>query len=83
MAQDYRIAYGDLNIGSVDGAAQLDRRITRAARNVCNGMGAMASMQCVARFRSEAMRGLPETSRQDYARSRGNRVLAMVPVVYG
>lgn len=40
-------------------------------------------MQCIARFRSEAMGSVPETSRQDYVRSRGNRVLAMVPVVYG
>ena len=83
VAQDYRIPYGDLNLQSGDGAAQLDRRITRAARNACNRMGPLASMQCIVRFRSEAMRGLPETSRQDYARSRGNRVLAMVPVVYG
>jgi len=82
-AQDYRIAYGDLDLGSADGAAQFDRRVTRTGRQACRTGAPMADAQCVARFRVEAMRLLPDASRQDYARARGGRVLAMVPVIYG
>jgi UrcA family protein len=82
-AQDYRIVIGDLDLGSVSGADAFDARIDDAARRACRGGGPLAEHQCRRRFRAEAMRMLPGVRRDDYARARGGRLLAMVPVIYG
>ena len=83
IAQDYRIAFGDLDLATAEGAAQFDRRVTRAARSACNGIAPLAASSCFVRFRAEARSLLPTDRREDYARARSGRVLAMVPVIYG
>ena len=82
-AQDYRIVIRDLDLGSVAGAAQFDARVDEAADRACNLGAPMPDARCVRRFRAEAMRLLPAARRDDYARARSSRVMAMVPVVYG
>lgn len=82
-AQDYRIVFGDLDLGTVQGAATFDARVGRAANRACRNGAPIPDAQCRLRFRAEAMRQLPESRRDDYARARGGRVLAMVPMIYG
>ncbi|PZQ43984.1 MAG: hypothetical protein DI570_28810 [Phenylobacterium zucineum] len=82
-AQDYRIAFGDLDLASVSGADAFDARVNREARRACRASAPLVEHQCRARFRAEAMRLLPGVRREDYARARGGRILAAVPVVYG
>jgi UrcA family protein len=82
-AQDYRIAIGDLDLGSVSGADAFDARINAVARRACRTGAPLADHQCRARFRAEAMRVLPGARRDEYARARGGRILAAVPVIYG
>lgn len=82
VAQDYPIAYGDLDLGSVEGARMFDQRVNAAARRACRMSGpALLDNQCRDRFRAEALRLLPESRRQDYARAHGARVMAMVTTV--
>lgn len=82
-AQDYRIAFGDLDLASVSGADAFDARVNRVARRACRVGAPIAEHQCRVRFRAEAMRQLPSVRREDYARARGGRILAAVPVIYG
>lgn len=82
-AQDYRIPFGDLDLGSLQGATAFDGRVNDAARRACRLGAPMPDAHCRARFRAEAMRLLPTARRDDYARARGGRILAMVPIVYG
>ncbi|MEQ7156160.1 UrcA family protein [Brevundimonas aurifodinae] len=82
-AQDYRIPFGDLDLASVQGANAFDARVDAASRQACRGGGPLAEHQCRVRFRAEAIRLLPTVRRDDYARARGGRILAMVPVIYG
>jgi UrcA family protein len=82
-AEDYRIAIGDLDLGSVSGADAFDSRINAIARRACRTGAPLADHQCRARFRAEAMRVLPSARRDEYARARGVRILAAVPVIYG
>lgn len=82
-AQDLRIAFGDLDLASPEGAAQFDRRVTRAARRACDGGSPLATAACMVRFRAEAQTLLPEVRRDEYARGRAGRQLAMVPAFYG
>ena len=82
-AQDSRIAFGDLDLGSVEGAAAFDARVNDAANRACRLGAPMPDARCRARFRIEALRQLPAVRRDDYARARGGRVLAMVPAFYG
>jgi UrcA family protein len=82
-AQDHRIVIRDLDLGSVEGAAAFDARIAQAAGRACN-LGVMTlDNHCRRRFRAEAMRQLGPICRDDYARGRASRVVAMVPLVYG
>lgn len=81
VAQDYPIAYGDLDLGSISGARQFDQRVADAARTACRAGGPLPEAQCMRRFRVEAMRLLPESRRQDYARARSTRVVAMVATI--
>jgi UrcA family protein len=82
-AQDHRIVIGDLDLGSLAGAATFDARVNDAATRACRLGAPMPDVQCRVRFRSEAMRQLPAARRDDYARARSGRVLAMVPIFYG
>ncbi len=82
-AQDYRIVIGDLDLGSLAGAAAFDARVRDAADRACRFGAPLPDAACRARFRAEAMRQLPAARRDDYARARSSRVLAMVPVIYG
>ncbi|WP_428151541.1 UrcA family protein [Brevundimonas sp.] len=82
-AQDYRIPFGDLDLGSLEGAAAFDARINAVASRACRFGAPMPDAGCRARFRVEVMRQLPAARRDDYARARGGRVLAMVPILYG
>lgn len=82
-AQDYRIVIRDLDLGSVAGAAAFDARIEEAAGRACNLGAPMMDSGCRRRFRAEVMRQLPDARRDDYARARSSRVLAMVPLIYG
>ena len=74
-AQDYRIAFGDLDLGSTDGAAQFDRRVDQVAQRLCSGGAPLPDAQCVRRVRVEATRLLPNANREDYARARTDRVV--------
>lgn len=83
-AQDYRIAFGDLELGSAQGATAFDRRIDRAMRKHCVRSGSpVIDSRCAVAFRREAMRQLPGEAQAEYARARGGRILVMVPLVYG
>ena len=82
-AQDYRIVIRDLDLGSVDGAAAFDARVAAAADRACTRGAPLPDAQCRIRFRAEALRLLPAARRDDYARARGVRVMAMVPILYG
>lgn len=82
-AQDYRITFGDLDLSSVEGAAAFDARVDDAAARACRGAPAMSGVRCRARFRAEALDGLPQIRRDDYARARTARILAMVPAYFG
>lgn len=82
-AQDYRIPFSDLDLGSLEGAAAFDARVNDAAGRACRLGAPLLDARCRTRFRAEAMRQLPAARRDDYARARGGRILAMVPIVYG
>jgi UrcA family protein len=83
-AQDYRIAFGDLDLGSARGADAFDRRLDRAVRQACGRSGSpVIDSRCAVMFRREAMRLLPGEAQAEYARARGGRLLVMVPLVYG
>lgn len=78
-ASDYRIAFGDLDLGSAHGAARFEQRVDRFARAACETGAPLPDAQCVRRFRVEAMRQLPESLRQDYARARSARIVVRTP----
>lgn len=78
-ASGYRITFGDLDLGSADGAAQFDQRIDRVAQSACRTGAPLPDAQCVRRFRVEALNQLPAARRQDYARARGDRMVARTP----
>lgn len=67
---DYRVVYGDLDLSAADGAARFDRRVDRAARNACATGWRWGEIECRNAFRDEAVRNLPSTHRDDYARGR-------------
>ena len=69
-ASDYRVAFGDLDLGSPAGASQFDRRLARAARSACATGSRTAEAECRAAFRSEVLGLLPAVRLQDYARAR-------------
>lgn len=78
-SQEYRIPFGDLDLGSSDGVARFDQRVDRLARAVCTVDTPLPDAQCVRRFRVEAVRKLPDASRMDYARTRHGRVVVQAP----
>lgn len=82
-AQDSRIRFGDLDLATPEGAARFDRRVDRAARSLCGGQSPLVTTACVTRFKAETQTLLPGARREEYARGRGGRQLAMIPVHYG
>ncbi|WP_162175581.1 UrcA family protein [Brevundimonas bacteroides] len=83
FAQDRAIAFGDLDLASPEGAARFDRRVERAARAACGGRSPLTTAACISRFRDAAEELLPAVRRDEYARGRASRELAMIPVHYG
>jgi len=79
-ASEYRIAFRDLDLGSIAGAARLDQRIESAAEQACLVGAPLADAQCVRRFRIDALRQLPQAHRDNYARARGDRMVVRTPV---
>lgn len=70
-----RIAYGDLNLSTVEGAAALDARIEKAARAYCRnytvaGSRIVRADVCERAVREEVMAQLSATARADYAQAR-------------
>jgi UrcA family protein len=78
---DVRVRIGDLDLSSAGGAARFDERVERRARSACAGRPTIAGMQCREALTRELRDALPARQRQDYARGRSGRVLAMVPNV--
>jgi UrcA family protein len=72
-----RVAYGDLDLSSPTGATAFDARVDRAARRLCGGRVPLSvQVQCRNAVRDEAMSGLPDARRTDYARARrGERLM--------
>lgn len=78
---DVRVRIDDLDLSSSGGAARFDERVERRARNACSGRPTIAGMQCREALSRELRDALPAPQRQDYARARSGRILAMVPNV--
>ena len=72
-ASDYRLAFGDLDLGSARDAAD------RAARAACASGSPLSAARCRRDFQSEVMRLLPQAHREDYARTRTERIVARAP----
>lgn len=82
-ASEYRVAYGDLDLSSSEGAARFDLRVGRAARAACATGSPLVDAQCRSQFRAEATRLLPDDRREDYARARGDRFVVRTPTDQG
>lgn len=67
-ASDLRITYGDLDLTTREGAAQLDTRIRKAANKLCANRTPLESTTCRAAVREEALSNLPAQARIEYAR---------------
>ncbi len=86
-ADPLRIALGDLDLGTVQGAAQLDARIDAAADRLCRdarrpGSRISDRTYCEAAVRAEVMDALPTRARADYART-ADLLSARVPTTAG
>ncbi len=78
-ASEYRVAFGDLDLASSEGAARFDLRVGRAARAACATGSPLVDARCRSEFRAEATRLLPDGRREDYARARGGRIIVRIP----
>ncbi|WP_309628612.1 UrcA family protein [Brevundimonas sp.] len=78
-ASEFRVAYGDLDLASSEGAARFDLRVGRAARAACATGSPLADARCQGQFRAEATRLLPDGPRAEYARARGGRIVVRTP----
>lgn len=70
-----RVAYGDLNLSTAEGAAALDARIDRAAKAFCrnytvSGSRIVRTDICQRAVREEVMAQLSASARADYAQAR-------------
>lgn len=73
-AQDARIAYGDLDLSTRSGAAELDARIDREADRVCRQARRAGSLlsdraYCEQALRDAVLRQLPRQRQTDYSRA--------------
>lgn len=78
-ASEYRIAYGDLDLASSEGAARFNFRVGRAARAACATGSPLVDARCRSQFRAEATRLLPDGPRAEYARAQGGRTIVRTP----
>jgi UrcA family protein len=78
-AGDYRVRIDDLDLSSANGAARFDQRVEREARNACAARAALVGLQCRQTLSRELRDALPAQRREEYARARNSRILAMVP----
>lgn len=74
-AQEVRIPYGDLDLGSGAGAAAFESRVDRAAQRLCRDARAPGSRisdrtYCLDAARQEAFARLPDAKRAEHARAR-------------
>lgn len=70
FAHDASVVYGDLDLTTPSGVQAMDRRIARAARDVCRGYGGLDAAHCERAVRAEVMANLSNAARGDYARGR-------------
>lgn len=82
-AADLRIAYGDLDLSTAQGAQIFDRRVSRAARTACRGGSALEAGRCVIHLRAEIHALMPTAVQQAYALSRSGRDNARTPAAGG
>ena len=76
---EYRVRIDDLNLSSANGAARFDQRLQRTVRSACSGRPTLSGLQCRDSLSRALRDALPSAQREDYARVRSSRVLAMVP----
>ncbi len=74
-AQDMRIAWSDLDLGSTAGSAAFDKRVDVASRRFCSapqqpGTLIVRSRECREQVRRAAVAGLPAAAQADYAQAR-------------
>lgn len=74
-----RIPFGDLDLASPAGAVAFDRRVRDAGRRACLDPSgpSLTDLDCLRRFRRDALEALPTVRRDDYARSRSAVILAV------
>lgn len=80
IAQDaVRTPFGDLDLSTAAGATAFDARVAAEAREVCVRGSRLVNDACVRRVTREAVRQLPQSRQDDYARARrGAPIMAMV-----
>jgi|SRR5215217_1542033 len=78
--QPVRVPVGDLDLSTRAGAAAFDARVASEARDVClRGPRSIPDSVCVQRIQREALRQLPQSRQDEYARARGDgSIQAMV-----
>lgn len=71
-AQDaVRVPVADLDLSTRAGAAAFDARVAAEARDVClRGSRSIPDAICIQRIQREAVRLLPQSRQDDYARAR-------------
>lgn len=79
-AQDaVRVPFGDLDLSTTAGAVAFDARVAAQARDACQRGPRIVDTLCVKQVQREALRQLPQSRQEDYARARrGDRILAQV-----
>ena len=71
FAQDaVRVPFGDLDLSNSAGAAAFDARVSSEARETCLRGSRLVDTVCVRRVTREAVRQLPQSRQEDYARAR-------------
>lgn len=78
-ASDYRIAIGDLDLSTPQGAAQFDQRVRRAGFALCTAGSPLDQAHCRREVRNEARGLLSAATREDYARARDAQVVVRTP----
>jgi len=70
-AQDtLRVPFGDLDLSTSTGAMTFDARVAAEARGVCQRNLRLVDSACVRRVTREAVRQLPQSRQDEYARAR-------------
>jgi UrcA family protein len=81
VAQDaVRVPVGDLDLSTRAGAVAFDARVAAEARDAClRGSRSIPDSVCIQRIQREAVRQLPQSRQDDYARARrSDGIQAMV-----